>query len=102
MLRGFTPDWGLEPVSARTLKCRQFSECRGTSARDPGGWLQPVSRPSAPEFVLKIHRAETGLRILGVSHEMSGVFGQRPGSWPLTLPNDALLRSPVPRKVSWR
>jgi hypothetical protein len=44
---------GFEPVSAKT---------------------QPVSRPTVPEFrILKIHRAETRLRILGVSHEMSDI-----------------------------
>jgi hypothetical protein len=45
-----TPDYGFEPVSVKT---------------------QPVSRLAVPEFrILKIHRAETRLRILGVSHEI--------------------------------
>jgi hypothetical protein len=48
-----TPDYGFEPVSVKT---------------------QPVSRLAVPEFrILKIHRAEKRLRILGVSHEISDI-----------------------------
>jgi hypothetical protein len=44
---------GFEPVSVKT---------------------QPVSRLAVPEFrILKIHRAETRLQILGVSHEISDI-----------------------------
>ena len=60
-----TPDYGFEPVSVKT---------------------QPVSRLAVPEFrILKIHRAEKRLRILGVSHEISDIPLLETGPpWPLT------------------
>jgi hypothetical protein len=65
---------GFEPVSAKT---------------------QPVSQPSVPKFrILKIHRAETRLRNLGVSHEISDIPRQRPGSWRQPPEMSPVLRMP--------
>ena len=43
---------------------------------------------STPKFrILKIHRAETRPRNLGLRYEVSDIPRQRPGSWPLTSGN---------------